>query len=624
MKNTAKKLVCLALVLMIAIPFAAFPVSADANAQTEIVPLYTVNFNGDGNMAALTQAWDGFGTHGEVTPSADGSSVSLKIESGKWAAAGAELKGLNVQNGAYTFVFTVTASDDNEEVGVLFDHATGFVVNPGQNTFRYTTHLGGGSTLIETTTYSGTGELTQTYAIEVAGEGEGKNAKDQPYVDITTYKLYNLALDDDGKSVWKLAYSLTEDQLNSFLFDWGDAGDCDGNFYSRLSRDRKNYADANDGTITVSNFTVYEGLVTTSLNPNPDDSDPDDSNPDDSTPTNDGDLLYTVNFNGDEVFSGAKGDWAGDSVTKTETSVTMKTMKDGNDANRGSVWGADLKGYTIFNKSYTVVFTLTASDADEEIGFLPCDWAGFVITPGENAYRFITTKYENGGTDGAYERVIAGGAYRGTGSLTQTYAIEFATSGTEDAPSVDAYNLYVALGSEWVLVCSLTDIDESIFDWFYYDGGVYEEDFTMRFYRRGYVIDENGWTTSEVDQYQDGTVTVSDAKIYQGLIATNELVEAPETPDIETPGNENNGDGNTGDENTGDENTDTEENKNNDSESPKDTSAVTDVETDAETETDAGIAAFFGCGGAIGMGSVVLFMVSAVGMIGTTFKKKED
>ena len=238
----------------------------------------------------------------------------------------------------------------------------------------------------------------------------------------------------------------------------------------------------------------------------------------------DGDLLYEVDFNGDTVFNNPGASWAGASVTTTQTSVAMSTKIDSKGKHRGSAWGADLKGYTILNKSYTVVFTLTASDADEEIGFLPDDWAGFVVTPGKNAYKFITTK-NNGGTEGAYEREITSGTYSGTGSLTQTYAVEFKTSGTESAPSIDVYNLYVEMDGGWVLVCSLTDkqMDESYFDWFYYDGGVYENDFTMRFYRRGYRLGSDGWTTTSQDTTQNGTVTVSNAKIYRGLFGESDI-----------------------------------------------------------------------------------------------------
>ena len=110
MKKTAKKILCWVLVLAMAIPFAVFSASAETSAQAEIEPLYTVNFNGDSNMAKLEkQGWDANMT---VTRSSDGTSVDLKINSGKWGNVGSQLNGLNIQGGSYTFVFTVTASDD--------------------------------------------------------------------------------------------------------------------------------------------------------------------------------------------------------------------------------------------------------------------------------------------------------------------------------------------------------------------------------------------------------------------------------------------------------------------------------------------------------------------------------
>ncbi|MBE6535394.1 MAG: hypothetical protein E7677_02065 [Ruminococcaceae bacterium] len=234
----------------------------------------------------------------------------------------------------------------------------------------------------------------------------------------------------------------------------------------------------------------------------------------------DGDLLYTVDFSGDSVFKSPGSSWAGATVDTTQTSVTMYTKSDSKRISRGSAWGADLKGYTVLGKAYTTVFTLTASDSDEEIGFLPCDWAGFVIAPGQNKYKFVTTKHSTN-DQGRYEGEITSGTYNGTGALTQTYAVEFKVSGTEANPSVDAYNLYVKSDDTWMLVCALTDeqMDESYFDWFYYYSGVYEEDFTMRFYRRYYKLDSSGFTTSTQDLTQQGIVTVSDAKVYKGLIS---------------------------------------------------------------------------------------------------------
>ena len=203
----------------------------------------------------------------------------------------------------------------------------------------------------------------------------------------------------------------------------------------------------------------------------------------------------------------------------------MSTHKDSSTKYRGSAWGADLKGYTVLGKTYTVMFTVSATDADESIGFLPDDWAGFVVTPGQNSYKFITTKNGNSGSEGSYEKTITGGTYNGTGALTQTYAVSFSVSGTESDPSVDRYELYAEMNGGWACICSLTDDqkDESYFDWFYYENGVYEEDFTMRFYRRYYMLDANQRTTSAQDTTQNGTVTVSDVKIYQGLFGGSDV-----------------------------------------------------------------------------------------------------
>ena len=1069
--------------------------------------LYTVNFKGDENMAELEQAWDGFGYASgfkPIVPSTDGSSVTLQIKSGKWATAGAKLEGLEIQNGAYTFVFTVTAGDDDEEVGICLDHATGFVVNPGQNTFRYTSHLTEGS-LIETTEYDGTGELTQTYAIAVAGEGEGENEKGQPYVDITTYNLYNLTQDESGAMVWNLACELTEDQLSTFGFDWGAAGDCDNYFYSRLSRDRKNFDSANNSTITVSDFSVYkgvdvvhvhefelaettkeatcteggtelwscgcgeeeerevdalghdydDGVVTTEpsvetegvltktcavcgdvitesivkteaetpitdeplyevdfngtddvfgkiggnydgkkatvskdgkfieLKPNvipsvkgsvwsgemleckmegnsytvvftvdaPDnqsvgiffkwkdgffinpmnntysvgycghdgadvekyvatteydgsgkavqtyavefasgseanadgkyecsvyklyvlndgewklicalDADTreaiawnttdyefmiqlarvsEDVTPDgseekvytntgsvivsymkvyeghvahafafvenkaptctedgydlyrcecgkeeernevsalghdsadkvtikeptctedgeeeigvctrcgnsigtqpipalghdykeeittaptctaqgtktitctrcdysateaidalghsygdwvttaptcteagfktrtcatcgdtvktdipaighdwdegvvttaptleaegvltktcknDATHTttevipkqpSDGDLLYEVNFAGDEVFKEPKGVWSGASVKVDAESNTAvySTKKDSSGTNyRGSAWGADLKGYNLLGNSYTVVFTVEASDLNQEIGFMPCDHAGFVVTPGNNQYRFITTRFNDNGTDGAYEKVIASGEYQTTErSLKQTFAVELKTSGTKEEPKIDAYNLYVLDGTEWKLVCALDSVNDNLeltdFDWFYWENDVYEEDLTMRFYRRCYVLDENGFTTDVLDELQGGTVTVSEAKLYKGLICSN-----GEQPDDNTDSG-NTDSGNTDSGNTDSGNTDSGNTSAPETNAPETSAPETSAPETSTPETEP--EAKKGCGGSIAMSGVALVGACAA-MLAVKRRKNED
>ena len=485
MKNKAKKLLCMVLVLMMAIPFAAFP----AGAADEVTPLYQVNFNGDSNMSKLTEGWDG---DFKITPSTDGSSVTLKVGSGsKWSNASAQLKGLNIQNGAYTLVFTVTASDDNEEIGLLLDHQTGFVVNPGQNTFRYTDHLNA-ATPIATTKYDGTGSTTQTYAIELAGEGTG-STNGQPNVTITTYKLYNLTTDANGKQVWNLACSL-EDRLDGFFFDWGYAGDCDANIYCRFSRDRKNYSSANDGTITVKDFLVYEDLVVADLIT------------EDRAYyiANDGDLLYTVNFSGDSVYQGIGDGWASmatKSVSNGGKSLTLKPKQ--NSANEAAVFGGymDTTDYPAQGNSYTMVFTVEASDADQELGLYP-DWSsGFVVAPGKNMFKYIKTEKDSAGKRTVNKVVVDYTEYNGTGALTQTYAIEYQLN---DDFSAAEYNLYVAQAGKWVLLYSLNEDElEAGPNWSTTD---YET--VIRFYRDSKTYNQTA-----------GTVTVSNMNVYKGLAA---------------------------------------------------------------------------------------------------------
>ena len=499
--------VCMLPISLLAIPAGAAAKDYDTAAEGEL--LYTADFNVD----KLKGAWDGMKT---ITPSVDGASVIIKPDSGKKGAtegkSPADLPGVTIAGKAYTVVFTVTAENADQEVGFLPDDWVGFIVTPGKNSYRFVDTKGSGGTdvVLDEGTYAGTGALTQTYAVEFKSEGSGTSAK------IVSYKLFVLI-----NGVWTLACSVSADDIAAAGFDWFyyEDGVYEEDFSVRFYRNRKARDANNNANMTVSDFKIYKGLAATNGQlESP-------SAPEEPEESDEMKLLYEVDFSGDGVFSSPKSSWAGATVKTTSTSVTMSTHKDSSTKYRGSAWGADLKGYTVLGKTYTTVFTVSASDADESIGFLPDDWAGFVVTPGQNSYKFITTKNGSSGSEGAYEKTITGGTYNGTGSLTQTYAVSFSVSGTESNPSVDLYKLFVEVNGGWSCVCSLTDsqMDESYFDWFYYENGVYEEDFTMRFYRRYYLLDNNGKTTSSQDTAQSGTVTVSDAKIYEGLFGGSDV-----------------------------------------------------------------------------------------------------
>ena len=620
MKNTMKKILAVALVLMMTLPLVAFPISADE----AIEPIFEVDFrSGDKWNGTPQEAWSGFS--GVVTRSAkdsEGKSIDLKF-SAKRSQASVFGHALNendyeMSGSAFTTVFTVTAEDADQEVGFFPDWQSGFVVKPGKNSYRYVEVLKDSNNnrtnvneVLASQSYGDeNGELTQTYAIEVKDEGTARGS-----YNITVYNLY-VAIDGE----WELICSLDTQPGIAEAFNWSSV---DYEYVLRFFRNGMDETQVGK-SLVVSDCAVYEGLVATNLeiphihafafveNKAPTCTEDgydlyrcecgeeeernevsalghDFANKEtikeptctedgeeaigvctrcgtsvgtqaipaighdwdegvvttaptlevdgvltktcknDATHTttevipkqpSDGDLLYEVKFEGDDVFKPGSS-WSGASVKidKEANTATISTKKDSTGTNyRGSAWGADLKGYNLLGNSYTVVFTLEASDLNQEIGFMPCDHAGFVVTPGNNQYRFITTRFNDNGTDGAYEKVIASGEYQTTErSLKQTFAVELKTSGTKEEPIIDAYNLYVLDGTEWKLVCALDSVNDELeltdFDWFYWEDDVYEEDLTMRFYRRCYALDENGFTTDVLDELQGGTVTVSDAKL---------------------------------------------------------------------------------------------------------------
>ena len=122
---------------------------------------------------------------------------------------------------------------------------------------------------------------------------------------------------------------------------------------------------------------------------------------------NDGELLYYADFNGTSGIWTPEKDWDGwggieDTILNKHT-IEMR-IEDG----KSGVWGTNLNvsKYPMLKNSYTVVFTLEASDANQEIGFYP-DWnSGFILTPGQNAYRF--NKSTNSGANNATVAGIEG------------------------------------------------------------------------------------------------------------------------------------------------------------------------------------------------------------------------
>ena len=282
---------------------------------------------------------------------------------------------------------------------------------------------------------------------------------------------------------------------------------------------------ANDSYwVEVSNLRIYDGLIFTSTPAQP-------VLPDSYADVADGGLIYNVNFNGTANFWSPGQSWGGMAATASEDGSSVALTPFSGKTEVG-VWGAELPAesnknadgkFRMLRSAYTVVFTLSAENANQEMGLF-LDWAtGFAITPGNNSFRYVK---------GKQAETIFTGTYEGTKSLTQTYAIEIKDEGT--ATNINdhstfkynctVYNLYVVQNGEWVKIFSLEDSTENTqklknaLNW-----GSGDWEFVLRMFRDG--LDEN----------QINPMTISDMSVYKGLaIAEHDLV-VPELPENEAP-----------------------------------------------------------------------------------------
>ena len=429
------------------------------------------------------------------TVGSGGKTLTLKgtwSDDGKGGIWGAKLNGYDMLGRSYTTVFTVKASDDNEEIGFLPDHWSGFVVNPGQNAYRFINtngEQGANEEEIKKGNYNGNGSLTQTYAIEIKSTGTSLDD-----MGITAYNLY---VEKNGE--WMLVCALTAEELAGITFDWGADMDNDNDFVLRFYHARNDAHDYNDGTITISNYALYKGLAATTGKAAISTS----AVPYDSAP--DGTLLYDVNFKGtSNVFTDVGDVYDGTNETFSDGGYAVNLKANVTPSESGSVYGGELKAYTMPGNAYTVVFTVSAEDANQSVGIFLKWKDGFVITPGQNSY-YLGHAHNNGGggTTPIGSVYDVEGTYEGTGALTQTYAIEIASgaeAGSDGKYECTAYNLYVLQDGVWVLVCALDADAREAIAW-----NTTDFEFMLHLARISEAAGENA-----------GRVTVSDMSIYKG------------------------------------------------------------------------------------------------------------
>ena len=333
----------------------------------------------------------------------------------------------------------------------------------------------------------------------------------------------------------------------------------------------------------------------------------------------DGDLLYEVDFGatGEYAFVDGRGEnWnkTNPQVSADGKSVTIEytdEVASGENKGRARFSTDKLSAFDVKGRSYTVTFTI---ESDAYVGVMLDGNTGFVINPSLNTTTVGQAQY----------RKSLGGdrVYNGTGNYKQTYAIEVQcdTEKNTNNSGVDAYfptvyNLYVwnELNENWSLARELDPEMANKFEW--------EEDyeyFYIAFTR--YSTDTNGFDETGAPV----TTTVSDMKIYKGLLAEDakgpsaviEVTEEEEEEPDPEEGEENSGTtGNSGTTQTPNTNTETKPAETKAPETQEPTATLT-----PEPSTDKGL---FGCGASVAMSGVALVGTCAA-VLALKRRKNED
>ena len=381
---------------------------------------------------------------------------------------------------SYTVTFTLSGSNDDQYVGFFPDWASGFVITPGQKKVSVGKTVNKDQTpnltaIAGETTYTGGGDGKQTYAVEFAVNNS--------YV-CTTYKLY---VWDAGQ--WKPVLELNASQRAQLNWSTED-------YETVLAFFRNPVSGQLGESVTVSDLNVYKGLCAAEAIAHGTVAYENAENRD---------LLYHANFRGTLGVWAPQSKWAGMSATVAAdgSSVTLKPNQILDNIDH-SAWGGalDPANYTAIGSSYTVTFTLDASDDDQFVGFYPDWYSGFVFTPGQKKVSLGQWGNKNlfDGTGNVF--------YEGGGNGAQTYAVEFAVSDRKngDYYVCTTYRLYVWDAEQWKPICELNANQRDKMQWSDADPEV-----ALRFFR------------SPTADGQNGTVTVSDLNVYRGFYARSAI-----------------------------------------------------------------------------------------------------
>ena len=264
MKNTMKKIICLGLTLLMAVPMLALAASANTSAYVEYADaqdgdmLYKFDFNGTaGVFEPADQRGDAW-NFSKFESSADGNSATFKYttdntvgESQSRARFAGTLEKYSFAGTSYTLEFTL---DSAAPVGITLDGGAGFVI---QTTYcrTWVGRYGSWGKIGSEKPYEGTFEQAQTFAIEISfPTTTATNWNNKEAYNPTVYKLYV----KNAAGTYDFVREISAADAIQFDFEAS---------YERLDFAAIRYndkfkadADGNDIVSTISDVKLYKGI----------------------------------------------------------------------------------------------------------------------------------------------------------------------------------------------------------------------------------------------------------------------------------------------------------------------------------------------------------------------------
>ena len=613
MKKTMKKLLCVAIVLIMTLSLMAIPVNADTTGAepVKLTPAEKYAAAKDGDLLQTINFKADYWSHEFASSSNCGANVEVS-EDGSMAK-------LTVLNTSSKRAMWGSMSDESRfplrEVTETIENPD----DPENPTLVY--GKSNNYTIVYDVDFGNTGESKTIVGLQIDGDhalcvdGYGYSylyAWNTKKVDLSTVGddkwNYHISQSKSDKQTFAVEIDTENNVMTLYIKDIDDSfGKVREMTYDGATIGKNLNATvtirgqvASDSWAEVSNIGIYKGLVAETLTvtePEPE-PEPDNGKGEIYAAAKDGDVLQEINFKGEywnNEFASDSNKGAKVEVSEDGRSVKLTVLEE---SYKRAMWGgiSSAESFPLNeNTKYTIYFDAKFGNAlsgNVAVG-IQVDGDNTLLVDGYGYnYWFAWNSSKVGKSDenDGYDKWN----FHIDGKKTdkQSFAVEI-------DPENNEMTLYVAESDgTYNKVRTLTYADAE-----------FGEDLVCRIYVRtinpATEVDDSFW------------VELSDLKVCKGLVPV--AVEDDNTDDDNTgddnTGDENTGNENTGDENTGDENTDGTTGDNNDN-GTTDTPATSD--TEAETE-----ATKSGCLGSVAMSGVALVGACAA-MLAIKRKKEEN